>query len=258
MAKFVLPPGGGGRRRRPSAGEGDCRVGCVVFARSVPTSSTRVPVRGGPYRPPGRRIDRRRLRWPDRLQRGQRPGPGRQAAALREGLPAAATTAGRSTSTRRCRCSGLGLITGWRGNQTDSAGSSRPAGDQGEMLARTRPRRRGFDGHCGPGRRSGGRRAAVDHHVHGATARETDRAELERLLTESDRPVPPWMSSFDSQVDWLCAGGAPPCSTSSRSPRRSAMSRAAPSSVRPRSRADAARERGRAYLVRPGFTPTLC
>src|SRR4249919_1030653 len=40
----------------------------------------------------------------------------------------------------------------------------------------------------------------VDHHVHGALRDAPDRAALERMLTESDRPVPPWMSTFDSQV----------------------------------------------------------
>ncbi|MGW1681279.1 amidohydrolase family protein [Saccharopolyspora sp. NPDC002376] len=40
----------------------------------------------------------------------------------------------------------------------------------------------------------------VDHHVHGALSGEVDRAELEMLLTESDRPVPPWMTQFDSQL----------------------------------------------------------
>jgi hypothetical protein len=40
----------------------------------------------------------------------------------------------------------------------------------------------------------------VDHHVHGALAGEVDRATLESLLTESDRPVPTWMTQFDSQL----------------------------------------------------------
>ncbi len=40
----------------------------------------------------------------------------------------------------------------------------------------------------------------VDHHVHGALRRAPDRAALEGMLTESDRPVPPWMTTFDSQV----------------------------------------------------------
>ena len=40
----------------------------------------------------------------------------------------------------------------------------------------------------------------VDHHVHGATKGPLDRAAFEQLITESDRPVPPWMSTFDSQL----------------------------------------------------------
>lgn len=40
----------------------------------------------------------------------------------------------------------------------------------------------------------------VDHHVHGALRRTPDRAALEGMLTESDRPVPPWMSTFDTQL----------------------------------------------------------
>lgn len=42
----------------------------------------------------------------------------------------------------------------------------------------------------------------VDHHVHGALRLDshTDRPTFEALLTESDRPVPDWMSQFDSQV----------------------------------------------------------
>jgi predicted TIM-barrel fold metal-dependent hydrolase len=42
----------------------------------------------------------------------------------------------------------------------------------------------------------------VDHHVHGALRADSplDRSGLETLLTESDRPVPPWMTQFDSQV----------------------------------------------------------
>jgi predicted TIM-barrel fold metal-dependent hydrolase len=40
----------------------------------------------------------------------------------------------------------------------------------------------------------------VDHHVHGALRTEPDRASLEGMLTESDRPVPAWMTQFDSQV----------------------------------------------------------
>ncbi|GAA3184935.1 amidohydrolase family protein [Nonomuraea roseoviolacea] len=40
----------------------------------------------------------------------------------------------------------------------------------------------------------------VDHHVHGATAHDLSRRAFEQLITESDRPVPPWMTTFDSQV----------------------------------------------------------
>lgn len=40
----------------------------------------------------------------------------------------------------------------------------------------------------------------VDHHVHGALKHDVDRASLEALLTESDRPIPSWMTQFDSQV----------------------------------------------------------
>ncbi|WP_219537812.1 amidohydrolase family protein [Nonomuraea guangzhouensis] len=44
------------------------------------------------------------------------------------------------------------------------------------------------------------RLALVDHHVHGATARDLTRTAFEELITESDRPVPHWMTQFDSQV----------------------------------------------------------
>ena len=40
----------------------------------------------------------------------------------------------------------------------------------------------------------------VDHHVHGAAKGPLDRIGFEQLITESDRPVPPWMSTFDSQL----------------------------------------------------------
>ena len=40
----------------------------------------------------------------------------------------------------------------------------------------------------------------VDHHVHGALRRGPDRAGLESMLSESDRPIPPWMTQFDSQL----------------------------------------------------------
>lgn len=40
----------------------------------------------------------------------------------------------------------------------------------------------------------------VDHHVHGAVTGPLDRAAFEQLITESDRPMPSWMSTFDSQL----------------------------------------------------------
>jgi len=40
----------------------------------------------------------------------------------------------------------------------------------------------------------------IDHHVHGATTDDLQRTALEELLTESDRPIPSWMTVFDSQV----------------------------------------------------------
>jgi predicted TIM-barrel fold metal-dependent hydrolase len=40
----------------------------------------------------------------------------------------------------------------------------------------------------------------VDHHVHGALRRDLTRAEFEASITESDRPVPDWMSTFDSSL----------------------------------------------------------
>lgn len=42
----------------------------------------------------------------------------------------------------------------------------------------------------------------VDHHVHAALRTDAvpDRAALEGMLTESDRPTPTWMTQFDSQV----------------------------------------------------------
>ncbi|MCK2219153.1 amidohydrolase [Actinomadura sp. ATCC 31491] len=59
----------------------------------------------------------------------------------------------------------------------------------------------------------------VDHHVHGATHRDLSRRAFEELITESDRPVPEWMTSFDSQAGYAvlrhCApilGLAPHCS----------------------------------------------
>ena len=51
--------------------------------------------------------------------------------------------------------------------------------------------------------------ALVDHHVHPALATELSRAGLEELITESDRPVPPGTTRFDSQLGiairrWCC------------------------------------------------------
>lgn len=40
----------------------------------------------------------------------------------------------------------------------------------------------------------------VDHHVHGALAADVRREDFEQLITESDRPLPDWMTQFDSQV----------------------------------------------------------
>ncbi|MEU4575676.1 amidohydrolase family protein [Nonomuraea sp. NPDC023979] len=40
----------------------------------------------------------------------------------------------------------------------------------------------------------------VDHHVHGATGHDLSRTAFEELITESDRPVPSWMTQFDSQL----------------------------------------------------------
>jgi predicted TIM-barrel fold metal-dependent hydrolase len=40
----------------------------------------------------------------------------------------------------------------------------------------------------------------TDHHVHPALAASLAPHEFEGLLTESDRPVPPWMTQFDSQL----------------------------------------------------------
>ncbi len=42
--------------------------------------------------------------------------------------------------------------------------------------------------------------ALTDHHVHPALASGLAPHEFEGLLTESDRPVPPWMTQFDSQL----------------------------------------------------------
>jgi len=42
--------------------------------------------------------------------------------------------------------------------------------------------------------------ALVDHHVHPALAAELSLGELEELITESDRPAPPGVMRFDSQL----------------------------------------------------------
>jgi uncharacterized protein len=42
--------------------------------------------------------------------------------------------------------------------------------------------------------------ALVDHHVHAALVAETGTAEFEQLITESDRPLPAGLTTFDSQV----------------------------------------------------------
>jgi uncharacterized protein len=42
--------------------------------------------------------------------------------------------------------------------------------------------------------------ALVDHHVHPALAAELSHGELEELITESDRPAPPGVTRFDSQL----------------------------------------------------------
>ncbi|MEU8175768.1 hypothetical protein AB0C14_23055 [Microbispora hainanensis] len=40
----------------------------------------------------------------------------------------------------------------------------------------------------------------VDHHVHGAASVPLDRTRFETLITESDRPIPSFMTQFDSQI----------------------------------------------------------
>lgn len=40
----------------------------------------------------------------------------------------------------------------------------------------------------------------IDHHVHPVLGREVAPGEFERLITESDRPIPPGTSQFDSQL----------------------------------------------------------
>ncbi len=57
--------------------------------------------------------------------------------------------------------------------------------------------------------------ALVDHHVHPALEAETDAAEFEALLTESDRPLPPGLTQFDSQL----GDGGPPLVRAGPGPR---------------------------------------
>ncbi|WP_248964012.1 amidohydrolase family protein [Sphaerisporangium perillae] len=40
----------------------------------------------------------------------------------------------------------------------------------------------------------------VDHHVHGTLRRPVERPAFEELITESDRPIPSWMTQLDSQL----------------------------------------------------------
>ncbi|MEU6712002.1 amidohydrolase family protein [Nonomuraea sp. NPDC046802] len=42
----------------------------------------------------------------------------------------------------------------------------------------------------------------VDHHVHGATSHDLSRTAFEEMISESDRPVPEWMTRFDSQLGY--------------------------------------------------------
>ncbi|MEV0612389.1 amidohydrolase family protein [Nonomuraea sp. NPDC050404] len=42
----------------------------------------------------------------------------------------------------------------------------------------------------------------VDHHVHGACSHDLSRLAFEEMITESDRPVPEWMTQFDSQLGY--------------------------------------------------------
>ncbi|MET7333141.1 amidohydrolase family protein [Nonomuraea sp. NPDC005650] len=50
----------------------------------------------------------------------------------------------------------------------------------------------------------------VDHHVHGVTSHDLSRRAFEELITESDRPVPSWMTPFDSQVGYAILGHCAP------------------------------------------------
>lgn len=40
----------------------------------------------------------------------------------------------------------------------------------------------------------------IDHHVHGVLAESVDRARFETFITESDRPIPAFMTQLDSQL----------------------------------------------------------
>ena len=74
----------------------------------------------------------------------------------------------------------------------------------------------------------------VDHHVHGALRETPDRPTLEALLTESDRPVPPWMTMFDSPVGLAIRRWCAPLLDLEPGARPRSTSRAAPRSARPR------------------------
>lgn len=50
----------------------------------------------------------------------------------------------------------------------------------------------------------------VDHHVHPVLAQGSSRSEFEELITESDRPIPAWMSQFDSQLGMAIRGWCAP------------------------------------------------
>ncbi|MGW0809318.1 amidohydrolase family protein [Nonomuraea sp. NPDC002799] len=70
----------------------------------------------------------------------------------------------------------------------------------------------------------------IDHHVHGASTRDLSRTAFEEMITESDRPVPGWMTQFDSQVGYAilrhCApvlGLEPHCSPEAYLARRTRL-----------------------------------
>ncbi|WP_329428895.1 amidohydrolase [Streptosporangium sp. NBC_01495] len=67
----------------------------------------------------------------------------------------------------------------------------------GEPEARERATGAGEAGSLG---RAIGAIPLVDHHVHGALDGDPSRRRFEELITESDRPVPAWMTQFDSQL----------------------------------------------------------